>query len=131
MCAVVFRGGVAEEQCKPMTLLSSGLQRLAGLSELPLPLREEPPPVSSARAYRGWSAGSTPSLASSKGILLAPDYAKDSAWTDGGHHTCPDRTFGWLSAQRTSPPAPGRHAHAPTRSRSAWRSEQARRARTK
>jgi hypothetical protein len=52
MRAVVFRGGVAEEQCKPMTLLSSDLQRLAGLSELPLPLREEPPPVSSARANR-------------------------------------------------------------------------------
>jgi len=53
MRAVVFRGGVAEEQCKPMTLLSSDLQRLAGLSELPLPLREEPSPVSSASANRG------------------------------------------------------------------------------
>ena len=40
MRAVVFRGGGAEEQCKPMTLLSSDLQRLARLSELPLPLRE-------------------------------------------------------------------------------------------
>ena len=40
MRAVILRGGVAEEQCKPMTLLSSDLQRLAGLSELPLPLRE-------------------------------------------------------------------------------------------
>jgi hypothetical protein len=55
MRAVVFRGGVAEEQCKPMTLLSSDLQRLAGLSELPLPLREEPSPVSSASANRVFS----------------------------------------------------------------------------
>jgi len=42
------RGGVAEEQSKPMTLLRAGLQRLAGLSELPLPLREKPSPLSSA-----------------------------------------------------------------------------------
>jgi hypothetical protein len=46
MRSVIFRGGIAEEQCKPTTLLSSDLQRLAGLSELPLPLREKPlPPV--------------------------------------------------------------------------------------